>query len=201
MYIREEVFTREQKSVPIKHHTDTDDARAYHWVLYAPRSETAPGDRGSRPVGTLRLVPFPQAYPHPAAGAIYEAPTEDMPADEASVTFTQPTPAYFVDKASSLHDGIEPYIMLGRLCVLQEFRGKRYADILIQTALGWAQAHPEMVGKSGNGVPEWKGLVGIHAQINAKKIWERNGFVLDEEIGSCRSAGIEHVSMFMRLKI
>ncbi|RDW69452.1 hypothetical protein BP6252_08472 [Coleophoma cylindrospora] len=199
MFVREEVFTREQKAVPIKHHTDADDARSYLWVLYAPADEDS-SDEPS-PIGTVRLVPFPQAHPHPVAGSAWDAPTEDLPAEDATTLFARPAPPYFVDQPSSLHDGIEPYISLGRLCVLEAYRGKRYANLLVDAALTWATTHPEKVGMSGHGVPAWKGLVGILAQVRAKTAWERNGFVVDEQLGTCLVAGMEHVSMFRRLEI
>jgi GNAT superfamily N-acetyltransferase len=63
---------------------------------------------------------------------------------------------------------------LGRLSVVEDFRGKKLANILIQTALKWASENPHF---SKEGIPEWKGLVYVLAQENAVTTWQRNGFV------------------------
>jgi len=46
---------------------------------------------------------------------------------------------YAVDRKTSLHDGVESYVKLGRLCVIKEERGKSLADLLINAALDWAK--------------------------------------------------------------
>jgi predicted GNAT family N-acyltransferase len=145
-------------------------------------------------------VPFPH-HPHPEPGSHFEAPSSSIPVQDPSVLFTAPIPEYKKDRKTDLHDGIELLIKLGRLCVVQEERGKRYADLLIQAALTWAREHPESLGMKveGEEVPEWKGLACVHARVEAASTWARNGFVIDEGIGSWFEVGIKHVGMFCRL--
>lgn len=113
-----------------------------------------------------------------------------------------PLPVYAADRKTSLHDGVESYVKLGRLCVVKEERGKRFADLLINAALDWAKGNPGEIGKGVAGeVPEWKGLVCVHAQEKAVGVWERHGFVVDEGMGSWFEAGIRHIGMFRRLEL
>jgi len=200
MDVRERVFVNEQHAVPIQHHMDRDDARSCHWVLYSTTSSEE-----QRPIGTIRLVPYPH-YPHPMPGARFEAPSDEVPFDSPEDRFSAPLPKLAVDRATDLHDGIEPYVKLGRLCVLKEFRGKRYADVLIQTALSWAREHSQffmqnLTSDKTLDTPEWKGLVCIHAHIKAVGTWRRNGFAVDEGMGNWFEGGMEHVGMFCRLDL
>lgn len=187
--MREIVFVNEQKAVPLQHHIDGDDARALHWVLYTnPSLASAP-----IPIGTVRLVPAPQ-YPHPEEGARFEAPAASVPAPDPEVLFNSPLPEYIVDKKTSLHDGIEPYIKPGRLCVMKEYRGKKFADILIQAALNWAKKKDNSELAQGVvGERKWKSLVCVHAQEGAVKTWARNGFVVDRGMGGWFEGGIPHI--------
>ncbi|KAF7945889.1 uncharacterized protein EAE97_004927 [Botrytis byssoidea] len=136
------------------------------------------------PVGTLRLLPYPDTLrPLPHTRIIVGLPTEEIP--PSSIFFFQPSPTYRVNPASTLHDGVEPYVRLGRLAVLKEYRGRGYADLLIQAALKWAGENPrfseEALSEEEKGtVPEWKGLVCLYARDVAVRTWERNGFVVDE---------------------
>ena len=176
--VRETVFVHEQRAVPLKHHLDRDDARSCHWVLNLEQST----ESKARPIGAVRLVPYPH-HPHPEPGARFEAPSEESPESDPQILFSSAVPRYAVDRATDLHDGVEPYLKLGRLCVVAEERGNKYADILIQEALRWARENPwfaqEALGVERE-VPEWKGLVCVHAQENAVGTWRRNGFVVDE---------------------
>ncbi|TAQ87144.1 hypothetical protein B7494_g4551 [Chlorociboria aeruginascens] len=202
MAVREQVFVYEQGVVPLAHHIDTDDARSYHWVLYA----FSPSTHTTIPVATIRLVPFPHSL-HPEPGSRFDAPTAEMPVQPAAEIFAEPPPIYMIHRVTDLHDGVEPYVKLGRLCVIKEFRGWKMADVLIQAALKWAgenfkgleQSKGEEEGTGG--IPEWKGLVGIHAREVAVRVWERNGFIIDKEMGSWFEAGIVHVGMFCRVQV
>jgi predicted GNAT family N-acyltransferase len=53
----------------------------------------------------------------------------------------------------------------------------------------------------GGEIPEWKGLVCIHAQEEAVGIWERHGFVVDSGTGNWAEGGIRHVGMFRRIDL
>lgn len=110
-------------------------------------------------------------------------------------------PVYARDRKTDLHDGVEPYVKLGRLCVVKEERGRRVADSLIQGALDWARENWEEVRKMDeNEGGEWKGLVCVHAQEGAVKTWARNGFVADERMGTWLEAQIRHVGMWRRVE-
>ncbi|KAI0205765.1 acetyltransferase [Astrocystis sublimbata] len=83
MEVRERVFVHEQK-IPLEYECDEDDARSYHWVMYAsvnttvePEERDPATDKVIRPrrsvtqtvpIGTLRAVPFPHP-PHPPNGS------------------------------------------------------------------------------------------------------------------------------------
>lgn len=216
MKVREEVFVHEQ-NIPLGNEFDADDPRSCHWVLYegAPpnratssSSVPAPDDTRDRslivgpPIGTIRLVPFPHA-PHPDPGSSYAAD-----ALETAETVPSNSPAYVVDRATTFHDGKEPYIKLGRLCLTKNARGKDNAVILISSALRWAKENADlinaMVAKHPDDVAElqtWKGLVCVHAQVPVVKTWVKSGFHVDEVMGSWMEEGIQHVGMFLRLDV
>ncbi|KAH7309308.1 acyl-CoA N-acyltransferase [Rhexocercosporidium sp. MPI-PUGE-AT-0058] len=195
--VRATVFVHEQNAVPRHHHIDRDDARSCCMVLYIPEPGT--GD-GSRPVGTIRLVPSPH-YPHPSQGARYEAPGDDVPAVSARELFSAPLRGYIIDRATDLHDGVEPYVKLGRLCVVKEFRGRGYAVWLVQGMLQWLVANPDFVCAGNGAGRKWKGLVGIHANADAVGTWRKCGFVVDEGMGTWFEGGMKHVGMFLRLHL
>ncbi|TVY35395.1 hypothetical protein LSUB1_G008467, partial [Lachnellula subtilissima] len=179
--VREKIFVGEQKAVPLTHHTDTNNARSYPQTLPPPK-----------PIGTIRLIPSPHPA-HPAPGSIYDAsPGEEVPARSAEEVFFAADPIYETGKRTSFHDGEEPYVKLGRLCVVAEERGRRIADVLIQGSLEWARENPGAVARMcGDGGGEWRGLVCVHAQEGAVRMWERNGFVVDREMGGVGGGGKE----------
>ncbi|TGO65706.1 hypothetical protein BCON_0001g00200 [Botryotinia convoluta] len=204
-YVREQVYVYEQRAVPLIHHLDNDDARSVHLVIYAPCSLTETSQEPYKPVGTLRLLPYPDTLrPLPHTHIIAGSPTVEIP--PSSIFFFQPSPTYRVNPASTLHDGIEPYVRLGRLAVLKEHRGKGYADLLIQAALKWAGENPrfseEALSEEEKGtVPEWKGLVCLYARDIAVRTWERNGFVVDEGMGSWWEVGVRILGMVKRVSM
>lgn len=126
MSVREEVYVTEQR-VPLDNEFDFDDARSYHWVVYASvgTSSVQPEATGARgrdrkgstanrlAVGTIRLVPPPHA-PHPAPGSQHKIDNADGVAPNADAGV----------KSTEMHDGKEQYAKLGRLAVLAPFRGK-----------------------------------------------------------------------------
>lgn len=228
MAVRKAVYVDEQ-GVPLAFEMDVDDARACHWVVYASVHRRETGTTESVPIGTLRLVPFPH-HPHPTPGGLYEdgrlVRVEGRDGEAAgqaeatrAATEQQQQPSFgAADRATSLHDGREAYVKLGRLAVVREFRGKGIARLLVQTALGWLRAHPghfdpsvaalgleqlsSSAGAAGNvDVPRWSGLVCCHAQDAVVGVWERCGFVVDEGMGRWTEEGIPHVGMFLRLDV
>jgi predicted GNAT family N-acyltransferase len=157
------------------------------------------------PIGTIRLVPFPHA-PHPEPGSNL---TFGPPEDES-----MNPPPYVIDRATTYHDGVEPYIKLGRIAVVKEFRGAGIAKILANAAITWAQQNPTFFNPSvaemgmeklgatrTDEIPVWKGLVCVHAQEAVEKAWAKWGFKTDEGMGKWGEEGIMHVGMFQRLNI
>ncbi|KAM3076216.1 hypothetical protein ACMFMF_005551 [Clarireedia jacksonii] len=209
--VREKVFVHEQGACPVSHHLDTDDARAAHLVIYAPPPSTTTDPEsesqqsGSIPVGTIRIVPYPD-WPHPLPDSHFDPPPDDAEVEDASTFFFKSPPKYQVDKKTTLHDGAEPFLRFGRLCLLKEYRGKEYANLLIQEAVKWAKEHPnfakdQLSDEEKEKIPEWKGLIGLHARKETVKVWERNGFAVDEGMGSWFEVKIRHVGMFRRVEL
>jgi len=196
MLVRETVFVNELHAVPLQHHIDGDDARSCHWVLYSrATSEESP----PLPIGTIRLVRPPHS-PHPEPGSRFEAPENELPAQKAKTLFQSPLPDFVTDKKTKYHDGVEPFIRLGRLSVIKEFRGAKFADLLIQAALQWVSENPEFVREALPEELKWKGLVCVHAHDKAASTWERNGFVIDEGMDDWFEGGLRHVGMFRRVE-
>jgi GNAT superfamily N-acetyltransferase len=153
-------------------------------------------------------VPFPHT-PHPEPGSTW-AP--DAPGTEGNPKYS--VPPYIIDRATTFHDGKEPYLKLGRIAVLKEFRGSGIAKILANAAMTWARENPTYfnpsittMGLDKMGVsrldelPVWKGLMCVHAQVQVVKTWEKWGFEVDEGMGKWDEEGIMHVGMFTRLPI
>ncbi|KAG4025444.1 hypothetical protein MFRU_058g00270 [Monilinia fructicola] len=211
-YVREQVFVHEQQAIPLIHHLDTDDARCVHIVIYAPDDVSSGGSRDTVqskyvPVGTIRILPYPDhERPLPNSSIVAPPPITDEELLQSSILFNLPPPPYKPTIPSDLYDGIEPYIRLGRLALLPSYRGRGYADLLIQTALKWASENPkfsyEMLGeKEKKSVPEWRGLVCLYARETAVGTWARNGFLVDEGMGIWWEVGIRHVGMVKRVRI
>jgi predicted GNAT family N-acyltransferase len=123
-------------------------------------------------------------------------------------------PPYIVDRATTYHDGKEPYIKLGRIAVVKEFRGAGVAKILANAAITWAQQNPTFFNPSVTSmgmekmgattlaeIPVWQGLVCAHAQEQVVPAWTKWGFKVDEGMGTWTEEGIKHVGMFQRLDI
>ncbi|KAG6186117.1 hypothetical protein E4U36_000878 [Claviceps purpurea] len=225
MDVREKVFVEEQH-VPLENELDADDPRSCHWVVYATVDVSAEEEvrdhagnvtqprkssTQNKPVGTIRAVPFPHE-PHPTPGAEYWNGQLLSTGKEAAHSLsTDSTLDRGLDRATTFHNGKEPYIKLGRLAVIKEYRGHGFSKLLVQTALTWLQSNPAFFDPSSAEVAQtgglakaklskWDGLVCVHAQKEAIGLWEKWGFVIDEEMGSWREEGIYHVGMFKRIK-
>lgn len=225
MEVREEVFVKEQ-GVPLENEFDSDDPRACHWVIYASVNkidepevvdeegnliQTRKSSTKSTPVGTIRLVPFPHE-PHPEKGGKYwDGVLEGASGQPQSPTGYKP---FITDRPTTFHDGKEPYVKLGRLAVIKEFRGHRLSGILVKAALEWLKKNPARFNPSiaergldslgvtdPMDVPVWNGLVCVHAQEQVQKAWAKWGFQVDEGMGQWDEEGIPHVGMFLRLII
>lgn len=222
MAVREAVFVHEQ-GVPAANELDDDDGRSWHWVAYASVVSTE-GPASRIPIGTLRMIPPPHG-PHPVAGGVYIAEqlvgilddpgAPDAPVKAVSVAEEAVKPGRdketlpaAEDRPTMLHDGVEPYVKLGRLAVLQEHRGGGIAGKLVRAALAWLQENPgaldnvvELKEAAVTTEDKSKGLVCIHAQESAATAWKRWGFVSDEGMGRWFEEGIPHLGMFQRLEL
>ena len=201
MAVRESVFVHGQ-NIPIELEADSDDCRCHHWVAYAS------SDDGSAPVpvGTVRIVPYPQEE-HPEPGGHYDLP------ENITKNRLEPEPRpWIVDRPTSLHNGREPYLKLGRMAVVAEYRKYGVARKLVDAALDWAAANGKHVfsqpgAKNDAGevlddeMTVWNGLVCAHAQCSVEGFWAKMGFTVDEKMGMWHEAGIPHVGMFKRLKV
>jgi predicted GNAT family N-acyltransferase len=205
MIVRVAVFVEEQ-GVPLDGEFDADDPRSAHWVAYAAGSPPVP-------VGTLRLVPFPHA-PHPRPGGVYVAVDGDLvlagtsdgdsgellKGADGSVVAPPPGDGDGVDKATTLHDGVEPYVKLGRLAVLKDYRGHKVGRLLVGGALEWMRENLTFFDGDGDG-GHFQGLVCAHAQEAVAGAWGRMGFEVDNGMGKWWEEGIPHVGMFQRLDV
>lgn len=227
MEVREEVFVKEQ-NVPEENEFDADDPRSCHWIVYASvnkiqeleiRDEAGNvvqprrSSTRSTPIGTIRLVPFPHE-PHPQPGGKYWNGVLQGGEQKKDDKESPAQRAFEVDRSTTFHDGKEPYVKLGRLAVIKEFRGHRIAGLLVKTVLSWLKSNSaffdpsikelglEQLGVSNEKeIPKWNGLVCVHAQEQVIGAWEKWGFVVDEEMGEWWEEGIRHVGMFQRLEV
>lgn len=161
MSIREEVFVREQH-VPLENELDADDARSFHWVVYASVSTSSPppsraqhhhpstqpgagasdGRDRRRSSASSRRASTSTAS-RVAVGTIRLVPPPHPPHpapgsrhaidDREAAAAAAPR-----DRPTAKHDGREPYVKLGRLAVLPAYRGLGLARLLINAALEWA---------------------------------------------------------------
>lgn len=240
MSVREEVYG--EQGIPLEAEFDEDDARSWHWVVYASVASTASSPPKSMrpegsttkeedtrrasasasrvPVGTVRLIPPPHG-PNKYVEDTTEGKTVDKHGD------ADPPPGEGAEAAPDRKHPVEPYIKLGRLAVLAPYRRLGLAKLLINTALDYAQKHPDVIyqppspttlelanlrGHAAQESVTWQGLVMIHAQANLKNYWEKvfgfkeelvneDGTVEIEKEPHWKEEGIEHVGMWKRLKI
>jgi predicted GNAT family N-acyltransferase len=230
MSVREAVFG--EQGVPLEAEFDEDDPRSWHWVAYAsvathstspPKtlrrtdSSNTPADDARRasatatrvPVATIRLIPPPHGPNKYVQNRVDKHPDADPPSDDQD--YKHPA---------------EPYIKLGRLAVLAPYRSLGLAKLLINAALDYATANPDLIyrppsptalemaqilGHQKEREITWQGLVMIHAQAQLKFMWEKHGFheELRNEEGQVEieaephwmEEGIEHVGMWKRLPV
>ncbi len=89
----------------------------------------------------------------------------------------------------------EPYIKLGRVATLKKARGKGLSRQLTDEAFSWCAENSGSVGEG------WNGNVLTHAQVVIEKMYQRLGFVTDDNLGRWDECGIEHLGMWKRLNI
>jgi predicted GNAT family N-acyltransferase len=208
MIVREEVFVKEQK-IPLENELDFDDYRCFHWIAYASvpdsthRCHLPDADESARtgmPIGYIRLVPPPNTAYH-----------------EFEKHRNMDGTSHSGDISSSFHDGKEPFIKLGRLAVLKDYRKMQISKLLIDSVLSFAERNPEIIpqpvepsfvgqlqaamGADLDLNTNWHGLVLIHAQIGLQKFWAKYGFELDEKMGIWDEEGIDHAGMWKRIDL
>jgi predicted GNAT family N-acyltransferase len=224
MSVREEVFG--EQGVPLEAEFDEDDRRSWHWVVYASVAVTSNGktdderrasaSAGRLAVGTIRLVPPPHGPNKYIKTAELKEGDKHPDADP---------PPYISDEVQKKHP-TEPYIKLGRLAILKEYRSLGLSKLLINTALEWASKHPDSIrpppspttmeaaNQLGHAIEKavvWNGLAMIHAQVSVEKMWAKHGFTeeLRNEKGEIEVSkegrwdeeGIQHMGMWKRLKV
>lgn len=225
MQVRQKVFVEEQ-GLPLQTEFDNDDRYSVHYVAYRSvwtviRKEEKDKDGNvlvpkkmvtrRKAIGCIRIVPFPHE-PHPTKNARYWGGITQQEHRGEYIWKPQKTDiGYFVDRKTSFHDGQEPYLKLGRLAVLPEYRNKGTAKLLVKHAIDWMCKNPNYwdpsVRTKGlerlcavNGVcPSWLGLVCVHAQEKAVPVWKTFGFEVDEEMGTWYVEGVKHVGMWRRV--
>lgn len=205
MHVRTQVFIVEQHCSP-EGENDEDDARSWQWVVYArvqnqhqnenenknPDNNTHDNnDNKGIPVGVIRLVPPPHA-PH-------EHLTNPGKAQQQKFDYAH-----------------EPYVKITRVAVLKDFRGYGLARLLMRVVEEWAQENKrdidDMYAVAAAAVDggsiirsenknEWRGLIGLHAQVQVEKMYAGLGYETDASMGRWDEEGIEHVGMFKRVAV
>ncbi|KAI4273223.1 MAG: hypothetical protein LQ337_004783 [Flavoplaca oasis] len=196
--VRISVFVNEQ-GCSLYNEIDADDARSWHWIALD----------GEKPVATMRLVPVSTITKElNGKGQEKEVVTEkehrDLLHDDKDKTsgglLTEP-----YHGATKMWDGRQPYIKIGRMATLAEYRGKGIAQTLIDESLDWAKAHAAELssgeGKQLGDAPQWNGLVLSHAQKSVQRWWGKMGFEVDEGLGVWWEEGIEHIGMWRRVEV
>jgi predicted GNAT family N-acyltransferase len=188
MTVRHDVFVNEQNCAADAER-DEDDARSWEFVIYAkPQGEHAQEEmkeEEEKPVAVVRLVPPPHA-PHD--------------------TLHDPARASEFPRFDTVH---EPYVKVTRVAVLKEFRGLGLAGKVMRVAEEWAAANKEAIdamyrrvaGDIQQQPKGWNGLVGLHAQVQVEKMYQRMGYEKDGSLGTWDEEGIQHVGMFKRVAL
>lgn len=168
MSVREAVYVEEQ-GVPLANELDDDDARSWHWIVYAsvgttstsssrspPKSHTWHKRRASkedqedadrrRSSATASRVPVGTIRlippPHPPNPYITHDPHSPTTTAAAAAAH-DPHPD--ADPPAPVPLPTEPFVKLGRLATLPAYRKLGLSRLLINAALEWAAANPTQV--------------------------------------------------------
>ena len=220
MIVRKAVFVDEQ-GCRLSEEIDADDEKAYHWVVYADferpkrgaqsgKTQIAPTNEyqrckargGTVAIGTIRLVLPPHGH-HPLPSSVDGVGGVDVARIPGG------------DQMTDYHNGRELYVKIGRMAVIDEWRGQGIAKFLVEKALHFANRNRREMGllpssseeekkaKQELGIKfedlKWHGLVLAHSQKSAISFYKKLGFIHDEKLGSWIEEGIEHVAMWKKL--
>lgn len=208
--VRIPVFVDEQHC-SAEEEIDADDARSWHWVAYVSAGDTVGGRDGKVAAGTIRLVPV---APLALAGNTHAERLENENANEDEDEERRGQALGPRHGATEMWDGAEPFVKLGRMATLKEYRGLGLGRLLVGEALEWLRGNADQVtgemgvGEEGEDEDEvgkergaWKGLVLVHAQKEVERFWAGVGFVRDVGMGVWWEEGIEHVGMWRRVDL
>lgn len=127
---------------------------------------------------------------------VYQTNSDGINTSETAVSVIRIVPAPHGPHPNGYEDRDEkPYVKLGRVATLKEFRGKGLSRLLSQAAFDWLSNNPDAAGEG------WTGNVLVHGQIEVEKMYQRLGFVTDEKLGRWDECGIEHLGMWKRIEI
>ncbi|KAF2663910.1 hypothetical protein BT63DRAFT_114550 [Microthyrium microscopicum] len=244
MTIREKVFVEEQ-GVPLENEMDDEDAHCWHFLIYvsvgAPKGQSAEVQRGfNAPSDTNSVLQTPvSSEPAPRrvsasdvqkrraratstatrapAGTIrlippkYRDPNSRRKGSEAARTSSVSSSGAVIPHPTT----DEPYVKLGRLAVLKEFRGMNLSKLITNVALQAARQNAHVMQPRVDTVEEeslrisgvkplkpWNGLVYVHAQKDRTlDLWRKWGFKIDEQMGEWDEEGMMHVGMWKQLDI
>lgn len=213
MSVREEVSS--QSGIPLEAVFDKDDARSWHWVIYASVASTSsPSPPSLRPIGS-------------------SSKTEEQRRSSASAqslavgTIRLVPPPHGPNKYTNHgNHPAEPYVKLSRLSVLKEYRGLKLSNQLIDAAMNFAAHNPDTIrpppapttlefvhilGKGEQEATVWEGLAMVHSPLKDSGVWKKYGFaeaLVDEkdniEIAAeahWNEEGVTHLALWKRMKI
>ena len=186
--VRIKVFVDEQHC-NAENEIDEDDARSWHWVVFFERTEVKAA------AGTIRLVPVT-----PIAGHTEGEGMETAKRGEQALG-----PKH---GKTEMWDGHEPFVKLGRMATLKNYRKLGLGRLLVNTAFEWLESNAdkvtgqlEKISYGHNEEEMWRGLVLVHAQKEIERFWASVGFVKDDGMGTWWEEGIEHIAMWKRITL
>ena len=203
MFIRQRTFVEEQGLVTLEHHINAEDGRCFHFVAYA-----CDDDGNEVPIGSLRVLPPPnEPRPHDGSVILHSVKEGEDSIPSGEVLFGKMVEEdiekrerqWEERRPTDMWDGKEWFLHFARMCVLPEWRGRGVADLLVKRACEWAEGEFEEGFECGKA--RWNGLLLANAREEARRMWERNGFVEDKGMGRWNEVGVELFAVCRRMKM